>query len=447
MKVLYLDCFSGASGDMLLGALIDLGVKLSTIEWELGKLELEEHFHLHADREKRQSIEGIKFTAHGAGAHECAGEKEHKREAGKKEATPAHSHAHHDEHGHGHDHVHDHSTDHGHNHDHEHHGGEERSFQEIKKLIRDSGLSDFVKERATAIFQRVALVEAKVHGVTPEKVTFHEVGALDSIIDIVGFCVALEKLGQPQVLASPLVDGTGWVECAHGRYPVPTTATLELLKGIPLTQCDEPHEMITPTGAAILAEFATSFATMQELKVERIGYGLGTRHLESRPNVLRAVLGEQVSAENAIGAERDTVALLETNLDDCTGEVLGAAQEKLFAAGALDVWMQPIQMKKNRPGVLLSVLAEPAKADTLVELILTQTTAFGLRRSTMERTKLRREMKTVTTEYGPVEVKLGYLGKKLAQVAPEFESCRKAAEKNNVAVQKIYEAARKNSQN
>lgn len=458
MKTLYFNCFSGASGDMLVGSLIDLGVKLSAIEWELGKLELPDKFHLHANRDQRQNVTGIKFTVHDESTHHCCGHDHghdhghshaHEHQHGEHSHSHTHEHAHGQEHSHDHDHTHEdaddgsefiHEQGHAHSHDHGHTHG--RNHEEIRKLITDSALSDFVKQRALAVFQRIAVAEGKIHGVAPEKVTFHEVGALDSIIDIISFCVGIEKLGKPRVLASPLVEGTGWVDCAHGRMPVPAPATLELLAGIPLTQVDEPHELLTPTAAALLAEFAEGFAPMQELKTEKVGYGLGTRQLQSRPNVVRAILGDVVETSAATSEEQDTIVVLETNLDDLPGELMGDAQEKLFAAGALDVFYQPIQMKKNRPGVLLSVLASPAEADKLTDLILTHTSAFGVRRSTAERTKLRREIKTVTTPFGAVEVKLGYRGETLVQVAPEFESARKLADAKNVPLQKVYDAAR-----
>jgi pyridinium-3,5-bisthiocarboxylic acid mononucleotide nickel chelatase len=476
MKTLYFDCFSGASGDMLVGSLIDLGVKLSAIEWELGKLDLPDKYHLHASHEERQSITGIKFTVHDESLHKCCGasshgeehvhehtherEHEHLHEEQHHHDEQAHEHHHHDheEHEHcGHDHGHEHHHSHEDADDgsefiheqgapHEHVHG--RSYEQIRQLLSDSGLSDFVKERSLAVFHRIAVVEGKIHGIEPEKVTFHEVGALDSILDIVSFCIGIEKLGKPRILASPLVDGTGWVDCAHGRFPVPAPATLGLLTGIPITQSSEPHELITPTGAALLAEFSESFAPLQNFKIEKTAYGLGTRQLKSRPNVVRALLGETDSAPastapaTASSDEQDTVVILETNLDDLPGELIGDAQEKLFAAGALDVFYQPIQMKKNRPGVLLSVIATPADAGKLSELILTRTSAFGVRQTTVQRLKLRREIKTVQTSFGPVEVKFGYRGDKLVQAAPEYESARKAAEAKNVPLQKVYDAAR-----
>jgi uncharacterized protein (TIGR00299 family) protein len=289
--------------------------------------------------------------------------------------------------------------------------------------------------------------------VPPENVHFHEVGAVDSIVDIVGASIALELLGKPRVLASPVVEGTGWIDCAHGRFPIPAPATLAVLgaRGIALSQCDEPHELVTPTGAALLAEFVESFGPMENLVAERIGFGLGTRDNKTRPNVLRAILGTQ-SAATAVAStatasapdwETDRIAVLETNLDDCTGEILGAFFETAMSAGALDVSCTPILMKKNRPGTLLTVLCKEADADKFSELMLRETTAFGVRRTVAERRKLRRDFAAVNTPAGDVTVKVGRLGKKVVQASPEFESARKLASKNRLPVKQVFAAAHK----
>ncbi len=372
MKVLYLDCFSGISGDMTVGALCDLGVKPSTLEWELSKLEIGD-FHMHFDRAERKDVTGTKFGihsgahhthdqdeddhahehSHGHGhhhdhdhehdhGHECGchhdhdhdeeehGHAHHKHEHSHEEEAHAHGHTHshegkhehvyekheHGHHGHSHAegecspapaHDHDHggevehahaeheAHEHEHAHDHPHHGhGHEhgRTHRQIRHLIEESDLSPFVKKHALSIFHRIAVAEGKIHGVPAEDVGFHEVGALDSIADIICACVGIEALGVEKVFVSSLHDGQGWVDCAHGRFPLPAPATMEILTGIPLGQIDEPHELITPTGAAIAAEFGASFGLMPKMKIEKIGYGIGTRKLESRPNVLRAVLGE-----------------------------------------------------------------------------------------------------------------------------------------------------------
>lgn len=310
MKTLFLDCFSGISGDMTVGALVDLGVKPSALEWELSKLDLGD-FHMHFDREQRQQIEGVKFGIHegaththapDAPAHEhhhcCGHDHDHDHEHANSHAHEEYHHAHHehaaeqDAHGHEHAHDHDHGAEvHDHAHDHAH----GRSHAQIRALIEASELSPFVKKHALGIFQRIAVAEGKIHGMPAADVTFHEVGALDSIADIVCACVGLEALGVEKVFVSSLHEGRGTIACAHGTFPLPAPATLEILAGIPLSQIDEPHELITPTGAAIVAEFGASFGPMPRMKSERIGYGVGTRHLASRPNVLRAVLGELVT--------------------------------------------------------------------------------------------------------------------------------------------------------
>jgi len=346
MKALFLDCISGISGDMMVGALIDLGVKPSALEWELSKLNIGD-FHMHYDRAKRKDIEGVKFDIHGGATHQehghdCGGlghshehAHEHSHECGhghspehgeeghvhhhhEHDDDPEHKHAHehgeehtalkhthehsHGEHIHthehehgGHSHGHGHAHDHGHcehEHAHEHGRVHGRTHREIRALIGASGLSSFVQRHALGIFRRIAEAEGRIHGMSAEDVHFHEVGALDSIADIVLTCVGIEALDVEKVFVSALHDGHGTVKCAHGIFPVPAPATLEILKGIPVGQIDEPHELITPTGAGIVAEFGANFGLMLAMKVERIGYGLGTRELANRPNVLRAVLGE-----------------------------------------------------------------------------------------------------------------------------------------------------------
>jgi hypothetical protein len=433
MKTLYLDLFSGIAGDMFLGALIDLGVDPTHLERELKKLKLD-GYHLHVSKGNKSGIAGTKCDVHAEDSHSH---------------SHSHPHSHEHEHEHGirrspksevrsHDHPHDHH-DPGHHHPEHEHG---RNFAEIKKLIAASKLSPWVKRKSVAVFQRIAEAEGKIHGMPPNKVHFHEVGAVDSIVDIVGACIALELLGKPRVLASAVTEGVGWVDCAHGRMPVPAPATLAILgaRGVGVTQCEEPHELVTPTGAALVAEFAESFGPMENLAAERIGFGLGTRNNKTRPNVLRAVLGDSAlrTSHSALDWETDTVAVLETNLDDCTGEVLGHFLEAAMAAGALDVFYVPVVMKKNRPGVLLTVLCVESDADRFSEMILRETTAFGVRRRLAERRKLKREMRKVKTKYGQVQVKVGLLGGKVVQAAPEYESCRALAAKAGVPVRMVY---------
>jgi uncharacterized protein (TIGR00299 family) protein len=328
-------------------------------------------------------------------------------------------------------------------------------------LIGKSKLSPWVKQKALAIFRRIAVAEGKIHGLPPEQVHFHEVGAVDSIVDIVGACIGLELLGKPRVQAALVTEGVGWVNCAHGRFPIPAPATLAILgaRGVGVTQCDEPHELVTPTGAALLAELVEEFGPMSGIVAERIGFGLGTRENKTRPNVLRAILGvpSKVQSPKSKVAETDSrithhashdwemdrVAVLETNLDDVSGEVLGDFVERALGAGALDVFHTAIQMKKNRPGVLLTVLCAEADADKFSEMMLRETSAFGVRRTLAERRKLRREFKTVKTRFGNVTVKLGTLNGEVVQAAPEYDSCKKLAAQKKVPLRRVYEAAAK----
>lgn len=442
MNTLYLDIFSGISGDMFIGGMLDVGVEFSLLERELQKLGLGDEYELRATRRSKSFIEGWKFDVlldgdEGDHSH-C-----HSHDSAVGES---HQHAHDHGHSHSHDHDHDHAHSHSHGpgaHDHSHEGS--RDHAQIRALIDASELSPWVKEKAKAVFYRVAVAEGKVHGLPVESVHFHEVGAVDSIVDIVGACVCLELLGKPRVLAGPVVEGTGFVMCAHGRFPVPTMATLEILgaRGVPVNQCDEPHELVTPTGAAILAEFAEEFGPMTNLVARRVGYGLGTRENHTRPNVLRAVLGDSVSASGSsrMDWETDRIVVLETNLDDGSAEQLGHFVEQALQAGALDVFCTSVQMKKNRPGTLLSVLCPEGEADRFCELILRETTAFGVRRTTAERRKLKRETVAVKTPYGEVTVKLGRLNGQVVQMAPEYESCRKLAIAASEPLREVYEAA------
>src|ERR1017187_7950931 len=417
MKTLYLDLGSGISGDMFIAALIDLGVDARQLELELGRLQLE-GYHLHVKRGHKGSLEGVKFDVHLASEHDHA----------------AQPHAHNHTHAHSHPHTHEHG----------------RNFAQIRELITASQLSDWVKQKSVAVFQRLAVAEGRIHGLPPEQVSFHEVGAVGSVVDIVGACIPLEMLGTPRVLASLVVEGAGWIECAHGRLPIPAPATLAILgaRDIALSQCDEPNELVTPTGAALLAEFVETFGPMRELVAEKIGYGLGTRDNPRRPNALRAILGESRVERRGSSAgaevhdwETDTIVVLETNLDDINAEILGNFMEKALATGALDVFHTAIQMKKNRPGVLLTVLCAEADADKFSEMLMRETSAFGVRRYTAERRKLRREFVTVDTTRGSVTVKVGRLDGKVLQAAPEFESCKKAADQAKVPLKEVYEAA------
>jgi uncharacterized protein (TIGR00299 family) protein len=426
MSILYLDIFSGISGDMFLGALIDLGADFQQLQQELAKLGLS-GYNLHASRQQRAHITGTKFDVHLSVACEQAAGPGHELApiAGSPaeviaplpsyhqqvEVQPEQMSAH----------------------------RPSRTFAQIQQLIQASALSAWVREKAVAVFRRIAVAEGKIHDRPPDQVHFHEVGAVDSIIDIVGAGLALELLGKPRLMAASVVEGTGWVDCAHGRFPLPTPATLAILgtRGIPISQCDEPYELVTPTGAALLAEFVEQFGPMQNLVTSKVGYGLGARENRTRPNVLRAILSEETA--EGLDWERDTIAVLETNLDDINAEILGCFVEQALAAGALDVFHTPIQMKKNRPAVLLTVLCAVDQARQFTELMLRETSAFGVRQQVVERRKLQRELKNVDTPYGAVTVKLGKLNGRIVQAAPEFESCKAAALRAKVPLKQIYQ--------
>lgn len=405
---------------MAVGALRDLGVAESVFLEALKSLQLPEEIHTHFERGERQGISGWKFHV-----------REHSH-ASPENATPAtggtivyrpissHKHPlgghhHHDDH---HPHVHG------------------RTYAQIKTLLAESGLSEGVKQRAQSIFHRIAIAEGKIHGVPAEEVGFHEVGAADSIADIVATCAGLESLGVERVMASALVEGSGWVHCAHGKFPLPAPATLAILEGIPLRQVAEETEFITPTGAAILADYALEYGPMPAMRVKAIGYGLGTRKTPPRPNVLRAVLGDREDAR-----ENDSVEVIETNLDDITPELLAAATESLLTQGALDVSVTPVYMKKNRPGHLLTVIATEGDAGRLAEIVLRETTSFGVRIHSARRKTLQREFVTVTTPHGNIQIKLGKMDGKIIHATPEFSSCKSVANATGISVQTVFRAA------
>jgi pyridinium-3,5-bisthiocarboxylic acid mononucleotide nickel chelatase len=426
MRILYLDCFSGISGDMTVGALADLGITPSTFEWELSKLDLGD-CHLHFERQSRGGIAGVKFDVHSGATHQT--EQESAQEH-------VHEHVHHDHHEHDH-HEHDHHEHDHHEHDHHGHGTPtSRGFSEIRALIEESVLSDFVKRHAISIFQRIGRAEAKIHGGTIEEVQFHEVGALDSIVDVVLSCIGLEALKIERIYFSNLVEGQGTFRSSHGEYPLPGPATLEILQNIPIRQTELPFELITPTGAAIVAEFQYSVGSMPEMRPTKIGYGLGTRSIAGRPNVLRAVVGDLEMPQSS-----EQVVELQTNIDDLSPEILGAAQERLLQAGALDVFFTPIQMKKNRPATMLSVLCKPSAVEKIEEIIFAETSTFGIRFRVLERTTLDREAVKVQTTAGQIQIKIGRYRGKIVQVAPEFDSCSVAAQRSSQPLKRIYQLA------
>jgi hypothetical protein len=402
MRILHLDCFSGIAGDMAVSALHDLGVEEEVFHGALAALHLPEHVHLHFTRAMREGISGWRLDVH-----------EHHHEH-------PHDHAHTEGHGHGDGHAHVHG----------------RSYAQIRRLIEASSLPTAVAARSSAVFRRIAVAEGRIHGVDPEEVEFHEVGAVDSIADIVCFCAGLEALGVQRVTASRLVEGSGTIACAHGSFPLPAPATLALLEGIPLAQCDEPGERITPTGAALLAEYAQAFGPMPGMRVEAIGYGVGAREIPGRPNVLRAVVGRAAG-----GIASDEVVQIEANLDDLTPELAAAAAARLLAEGALDAWITPVLMKKGRPGFILAVLARPSDAQRVSDLLLRETTTFGVRSMPASRLKLERDSLAVATPFGPISIKVGRIGGEMLHATPEFEDCRRAAEAFHAPLPEVYRAA------
>ncbi len=398
MRIAYFDCFSGVAGDMILGALVDAGVPLTVLKEAVAALGLP-GLEVEAKKVMRGGFAATKVNV-------LTGEPFRGADPGLVDAG------------------------HGRHHDH-------RSLRDILEILRQSRLPDATRQQATAIFTRLAAAEAAVHGTSPEAVRFHEVGARDAIADVVGAVAGLAALGADRVEASPLNLGGGRIATAHGTLPVPAPGTLELLKGIPCYASEVEAELTTPTGAAILATVASAFGPPPLLTVRAVGYGAGTRELSGQPNCLRLIVGDSPEA----GAT-DEVAVLEANIDDMSPQLFEPLMEDLFAAGALDVYLTPVIMKKSRPATVLTVLAEAGAEGRIAPLILRGSTTFGLRLSRRGRLKLTREIRTVETPYGPVAVKTGRLGERTVQVSPEFEDCRRVAASAGVPIREVLEAAR-----
>lgn len=449
-KALYIEAFSGISGNMLLGALIDLGADAAYIEAELKKMNLGE-YELINTRADKCGINAAYFNVKIPGVTEAA------------EAEEAHLHEHHDGH-HCHHHAHGCEGEEHHHHHHEehycchqhghtaeeanehhcchaheagaHHHHEHRNFNDIKTIIENSDLSTNIKDKAVNVFRMLGLAEAKVHGKSLEEVHFHEVGAVDTIIDIVGSCLALENLGIEKIYVSEIKTGYGFVQCAHGLMPVPAPATAELLAhGLLYAKGNIERELATPTGAALMAALAEPSADMPKgFSAEKVGYGAGTRNLEI-PNVLRATLGtvEKVKSH--------ALTVAECNIDDMSGEVWPYVQEKLMAAGAIDAWITPIIMKKGRPAQMLSVLMHPQDLPVLEKIILTETTTLGMRYYDVARHCSERSFIEVKLPQGSVKVKFSQAGGQILNIAPEFEDCRKLAEASKMPLKKIMQMA------
>ena len=473
MKTLYLDCFAGISGDMTVGAFIDLGLALPVLERELSKLHLQ-GYRLEAARVEKRGLGATQFKVILLeDEHEHLADDEfeevHPQHEHPHEHEDEHEHAHEHEHGHEHDHEHEHAHEHDHEHAHTHDAAEphthvHRALADILALIAASDLSATVKATASRIFTRLGQAEAQVHGVSVEDVHFHEVGGVDAIVDIVSTAIGLEQLGVQQIIASPLHLGSGFVKMAHGLYPIPAPATAQLIQGVPVYSTEAKGELVTPTGAAIVTALASAFGPMPVMSIEHVGYGAGTRERDF-PNVLRAMLGEtepaaepapvaataraprdpypqqHAASPEAAGYHTGRAIVAEANIDDMNPQLYELLSEQLLAAGALDVLMLPAQMKKQRPGVLLQVLAAPDTLDGLLEILFRESTTIGIRTYEVTRYMLQRENIQVQTRFGPVHVKVARQGQRVVNVSPEYEDVRALAQQTGQPVKLVYAAA------
>jgi uncharacterized protein (TIGR00299 family) protein len=388
MKTLYFDCFAGASGDMILGAMVAAGVEAEELRQQLSLLNVD-GFKINFETVDRSGLS-----------------------ATYARVETAHEHKH-------------------------------RHLSDIKQIIEQSAVSDAAKKLSIQIFSRLAEAEARVHNEPVDHVHFHEVGALDAIVDVVGAAICFDLLKIDRFLSSPLHVGSGMIQMAHGRFPVPPPAVAELLKGVPFYSTDIQGELLTPTGAAIITTVCHEFGPIPPMKTEVTGYGAGTRQYQDFPNVLRVMLGET----EADGATDERLWMIETNIDDMSPQLLGHVMDVAFEQGALDCYFTPVQMKKNRPGVLLSVLCESDKKESLLNLLFTETTTLGVRSYEVTRRALRRSMMRVETQYGPIDVKVAHLNGRVVNEMPEFDQVRAAAKKAGVALKAVEDAVRIASRN
>ncbi|PYT09347.1 MAG: nickel pincer cofactor biosynthesis protein LarC [Acidobacteria bacterium] len=400
MRAVYFDCFAGVSGDMIIGALIDLGVDLEALKQQLSSLGLDQ-YEISSRRVQRSSIAGTKFEVEV-----------------DQSAQPV------------------------------------RTLKDISSIIAGSSLSDLSKTRAIRVFERLAEAEAIVHETTPDKVHFHEVGAVDSIVDITGAMIGFELLGIERFFCSALRVGSGFVETQHGRLPVPAPATAELLRGIPVYAGEIEGEFVTPTGAAIVATLCEAFGPMPQMNVTAIGYGAGSRDPKGFPNALRLMLGEMEEPKIAVdriseiagrgkaaSSVEKTIVVVETNIDDMNPQVYGFVMERAFVLGALDVFMVNAQMKKDRPGVLLTVLCKPEKVEAMIEMLLLETTTLGVRYYEAKRRVLERSIEAVETPYGLVRIKVARDGERTLHFQPEYDDCARLAVETNTPLLEVQAAA------
>ncbi len=459
MRIAYLDCFSGVSGDMFLGALIDVGVPRQLFEQTVAALSIGARLEIY--RIQRNGISATKVDVY---AH---GEKDLPREIWEQDAGSEHAHRGHEEKANRHD---DKQVEHAHNedahshphygepvallehnyalqnplpsqkHDHSHSHQLGRELKEIRSIILKAAISEAAKGAAIAIFDALGAAEAKIHGTDIEKIHFHEVGAVDAMVDIVCAAVGAEALGIDEIVCSPLNVGGGTVTCAHGTLPVPAPATLELLKDAPVYSSGVQAELVTPTGAAIVKTLAKRFAPFPGMKVEKIGYGAGSRDFAGHANVVRITIGE-AQPEFSSGIPTETVVVLEANIDDLNPQVFAYVMDRLLEEGALDAFGAPVQMKKNRPGMLLTVLCRAEDAAKLTHLIFTETTTLGVRQREEKRQTLARKWITVATRWGDVRLKIASMNGTETNCAPEYEDCRRIATERHIPLKSVMQEA------
>lgn len=429
-RIAYLDCFSGASGDMFLGALLDLGLPLDGLRAALGSLAIE-YGTVSSERVLRSGISATKFRLHEHVPAAAA------QPAGRAEQEHSHGGSRHDHHHHRHAH-----------HDHEHgghyHGGDadhaapHHSLRQIAGFIELSALSREGKDRAIHLFSRLGEAEAAIHDMPIEQIHLHEVGALDSIVDIVGVVHGMEWLRVDRVVSSPLNVGSGTVKCAHGTFPVPAPATARLLRDVPIYSGVVASELVTPTGALLVTEYADTFGALPMMRARSVGYGAGEKDFLKHPNVLRILVGEDDASQSA-----DLVVVLECEIDDMNPQLFGPLMDRLQQAGALDVFYAPVQMKKNRPGTLVSVIARPGDRDALTGLLFAETTTIGVRYQEVRRECLEREIRIVETPVGPIRFKIASRNGRVLNASPEFDDCARAAEERGLPIKEVQAVATK----
>jgi pyridinium-3,5-bisthiocarboxylic acid mononucleotide nickel chelatase len=432
MRIAYLECFSGISGDMFLGALVDAGVSPQILHDAVAALGI--GARLEISRVTRRGIAATKVDVWVNGEKDLPREEYWERELAMQSGERKH----------GHSHPHDHASNRehgvGHKHANHHHDGTHgRTLTDIKQIISAAAISESAKCNAISIFTALGQAEAKIHNTSIDNVHFHEVGAVDAMVDIVCAAVGAEAMGADEMICSPLNVGSGTVKCAHGTLPVPAPATLLLLAGAPIYSNGVQTELVTPTGAAIAKTLASRFTSFPGMKVEKSGYGAGSRDFPDQPNVLRLTIGEASSQAMSAETASETITVLEANLDDLNPQVFGYVMERLLEEGALDAFGMPVQMKKNRPGMLLTVLCRPENEGKLTQLIFTETTTLGVRRRLEDRQTLARRWEKVLTPWGEIRIKIASRNGTITNYSPEYEDCRRVAIENHVPLKQVLQ--------